>query len=226
MSRFRFSIAGFFVVLTLVAFGLAATVSQSELAGSAAYTLFLSILCLSIAGAALRPMPARAFWLGFALFGWMYFLVEFETEVPVPQQTNLTRSLFLLSGASSTSSSQPSGRPRLITRHLLTFIGDNITPSRDVGARVIAQWRGGAYYSGVITEADGEQYLIVWDDGSSPQWTPTTQILPSSPSMLVGGHSLCGGLFALLGGILAAVLFSGTAIPARPSTPTRSVSEG
>jgi hypothetical protein len=146
----------------------------------------------------------------------------------------MTRTVLLLGGSSSASTSQPNGHPRLITRHLLTFIAESMTPSRAVGTRVIAQWRGGAYYTGVITEANGEQYLIVWDDGSAPQWTPTTQILPSSPSMLVGGHSLCGGLFALLGGILAAVLLVRPAGPmgqqsspvAHAPLPTRSVSEG
>ncbi len=214
MTRFRFTIAGFFLVLTLVAFGLAATVSQSELAGSAAYTLFVGLLCLAAAGAILRPLPARAFWLGFALFGWTYWMVEYETELPTPQQTYLTR--FIGMGATP---NQASGRPTLVTRHLLSAIAASVIPSREVGTKVIAQWRGGSYYTGMITEAKGEQYLIVWDDGSAPQWTPTTQILPSSPSILVAGHSLCGGLFALLGGILAAVLLSGTVKQPLSSTP-------
>ena len=208
MARFRFTIAGFFLVLTLVAFGLAATVSQSELAGSAAYTLFLALLCLTIAGAILQPLPARAFWLGFALFGWTYWLVEFESELPTSQQTMLTR--FFVGG---TSTPAQSSRPTLVTRHLLSAIAAGMAPNREIGAKVIAQWRGGTYYSGVITEADVDRYLIVWDDGSAPQWTPTTQILPNSPSVLVAGHSLCGGLFALLGGVLSAVLFGGKFAP-------------
>jgi hypothetical protein len=203
LSRFRFSIAGFFLVLTLVAFGLAATVSQSELAGSAAYTAFVLLVCLSVVGAVLRPLPPRAFWLGFALFGWTYWLVEFETEPPPPQQMMLTR---IFNG--SIANPSVSG-PKLVTRHLLGAMVNNLTPSRAVGTKVIAQWRGGSYYSGTITEADGDQYLIVWDDGSAPQWTPTTQILPNSPSVLVAGHSLCGGLFGLLGAILTAVFFGG-----------------
>jgi len=203
MSRFRFSIAGFFLVVTLVAFGLAASVSQSEMAGSAAFTVFLGLLCLATAGAILRPLPARAFWLGFALFGWTYWVCEFESELPSPQRGFVGSLLFY---GSSPSNSQ-SNRPSLVTRHLIQLMADSLTPSRSVGSKVMGQWRGGSYYSGTISQASGDQYLIIWDDGSAPQWTPTTQIMPTSPSVLVAGHSLCGGLFALIGGALAAILF-------------------
>jgi hypothetical protein len=204
MSRFRFTIAGFFLVLTLVAFGLAAAVSQSELAGSAAYTLFVGLVCLSTAGAVLRPLPQRAFWLGFAIFGWTYWMLEYETELPPPQSVGLSRIWLFGSGASA---NPTNGRPGLVSRHLLRIMASGLTPNREIGAKVMGQWRGGSYYSGTITEANGDQYLIVWDDGSAPQWTPTTQILPNSPAILIAGHALCGGLFALLGATLAAVLF-------------------
>jgi len=203
MSRFRFSIAGFFLVVTLVAFGLAASVSQSEMAGSAAFTVFLGLLCLATAGAILRPLPARAFWVGFALFGWTYWMCEFETELPPAQRGFVGGSFFY----GSSSSNSASNRPSLVTRHLIQLMADSLTPSRSVGSKVMGQWRGGSYYSGTISQANGDQYLIIWDDGSTPQWTPTTQIMPNSPSVLVAGHSLCGGLFALIGGALAAILF-------------------
>jgi hypothetical protein len=203
MHRFRFTIAGFLLVLTLVALGLAATVSQSNLAGHLAYTVFLALLCLSIAGAILRNLPARAFWLGFALFGGAYWLVEFEMEQGSPQRV-FPGGLILGSANSSTPN-----RPRLLSTDLIRAISASVSPNRSVGSKVIAQWRGGSYYSGTITEVRGDQYLIVWDDGSAAQWTSAAQIMPNSASVLVGGHSLCGGLFALLGAILAAVLFSG-----------------
>ena len=44
MSRFRFSIGSFLGVVTLLALGLAALVSQSTLGASVAYTTFLSLL--------------------------------------------------------------------------------------------------------------------------------------------------------------------------------------
>jgi hypothetical protein len=217
MSRFRFTIAGFFLVLTLVAFGLAAAVSQSELAGSAAYTLFVGLVCLATAGAILRPLPQRAFWLGFAIFGWTYWMLEYETELPPSRSVSPTRLWILGSGASS---NPMEDRPGLVTRHLLQIMATGLTPHREVGAKVMGQWRGGSYYSGTITQANGDQYLIVWDDGSAPQWTPTTQILPNSPAILIAGHAVCGGLFALFGATLAAVLFG--ADPSDQARSTRS----
>jgi hypothetical protein len=202
MLRFRFTIAGFFLVLTLVGLGLAAMVSQSDLAGHLAYTVFLALLCLSIAGAILRNLPARAFWLGFALFGGAYWLVEFDVEQGSPQRV-------LPGGILLSSNSSTPNRPRLLSTDLIRAIAASVSPNHSVGSKVVAQWRGGSYYSGTITEVNGGQYLIRWDDGSPAQWTAGSQIKPSSASVLVGGHSLCGGLFALLGAILTAVLFSG-----------------
>ena len=58
-----------------------------------------------------------------------------------------------------------------------------------------------------FVEAKDGQYLIVWDDGSPQQWTPPSQILPNSPNLRLAGHATLGGLFALLGGVIVAVLF-------------------
>jgi hypothetical protein len=200
MSPFRFTIAGFFTVVTLVALGLAAIVSQSRLGGSAAYTGFVALLCLALVGAIVRPFPARTFWLGFAIFGWTYWLVEFETQSSQSSPA-LVRGLFFYPPAGNSH-----GQPGLVTRELLSLLVNRMTSSRHVGAKVMGQWRGGTYYSGTITEVSGDQYLIVWDDGSAPQWTPSSGIMPGVPEVIVAGHSLLGGLFALLGGVLAAVL--------------------
>jgi hypothetical protein len=213
MARFRFSITSFFVVVTLFSLGLAALVSQSRLLASAGYTVFLGLLCLSLAGAILRPLPDRAFWLGFALFGWSYWFVEFDEggsyqSAATRQWSSLSGVLYL--GASS--GSAPS-RPSLITRELIGWIDASMSPNRSVGAKVQAQWRGGSYYPGTITQINGSDYLVQWDDGSAPQWTPTTQLASSSPSLLPAAHSLMGGLFALVGGVVVALVFGGMRKP-------------
>lgn len=203
MSRFRFSITSFLVVVTLLAAGLAAFVSQSQLAGNATYTVFVGLLCLSVAASFLQPLPAKAFWLGFAVFGWTYWFVEFPSNGNSQQQSwgsiVYTRSLG--------SNSNAPGRAGFITGDLIAFIEAHMTPNRAVGAKVMAQYRNGSYYSGTITQSDGVQYLITWDDGSAPQWTASSQIAPSSPSILIAGHALMGELFALIGGIVVALMF-------------------
>lgn len=220
MNRFRFSLGTFLVVVTLLAVALAALVSQSRLAASAALTAYLVLLCVALAGAILPQAPNRAFWIGFAIFGWTYWLVEFDTTQVNSGQSRAT-SIAIYSGLIvNQSGAQP--RVGLITQDLIDYLETHVTPGRSVGSKVMGQWRGGSYYSGTITQVQDGQYLIVWDDGSAPQWTPSSGILPHSPSMRVAAHATIGGLFALLGGVIVAILFGGsrkeTATANRPST--------
>lgn len=207
MSRFRFSIAHFLTVVTLVAIGLAATASQSRVATSLAYTAFVVLLGISTGGAILASGPRRAFWIGFAIFGWMYWFVEFNVEGGSYQPQPVAVTLFNLSGGRSSSPPRAAPPPGLITGDLMNWLEATMTANLNVGSKVTAQWRGGTYYSGTITQASGGQYLIVWDDGSPQQWTPPSQIAPNSPNLRVAAHATLGGLFALVGGVAVALLF-------------------
>jgi hypothetical protein len=208
MGRFRFSLGTFLIVVTLLALGLAALASQSRLAASAALTAYLILLGVALAGSFLPQIPNRAFWIGFAIFGWTYWFVEFDVGTPPSTQPVApTTSFIALSGrmlSSQPNSPQPVG---LITGDLIDFLESQVTPGRAINSKVMAQWRSGSYYSGTIREAQDGQYLIVWDDGSAPQWTPSSGILPHSPSLRVAAHATIGGLFALLGGALVAIFF-------------------
>jgi hypothetical protein len=213
MNRFRFSIRSFLIVVTLLAGGLAAIVSQSRLATSLAYTAFLVLLCVSLAGAILAGNN-RAFWLGLATFGWMYWFVEFDASGGKPRPA---ASIAFLSSLVASQPSPPPAPAGLLTSELMELLEARMTPSREVGSKVIAQWRGGTYYSGTISDAKDGQYLIVWDDGSAPQWTPPSQIQPNSPNLRIAAHATLGGLFALVGGVLVGLLFGGR--PAEPKPP-------
>ncbi len=210
MGRFRFSIGTFLVVVTLLACGLGAMASQSRVATSLAYTAFLSLLCVALAGAIL-PNSHRPFWLGFAIFGWMYWFAEFDASASAPQVAQ-TQTIRFLSGIGY-ASSPPTPEPRagLLTSELMELLESRMTVNRQVGSKVIAQWRGGTYYSGTIIEVNEGLFLIDWDDGSADQWTPASQILPNSPNLRLAGHATLGGMFALLGGVLVAVMFGGVA---------------
>ena len=202
MERFRFSMTTFLIVITLLAGGLAAIVSQSRVAASAAYSGFLALISLALVGAIISQESRRVFCLGFALFGWCYWFVEYK-QSPIPQYPYVT--FYGLSGTSQ--SSQPTG---LITTELLTLLEENLSPNRKVGSQVMAQWRGGSYYPGVITEADRKgNYLVAWSDGSAAQWTASNLIQPGAPQMRVAGHAVMGSLWALLGGVLSSALFGG-----------------
>lgn len=214
MSRFRFSIATFLTVVTLLALGMGAMASQSRLATSAAFTVFLVLLGVASAGAILATGPKRAFWVGFAAFGWTYWFIEFDMGRGSnlgPQPVATTISFF---SRQMGPRPQPTGATGLFTSDLMDWLESVITANLRVGAKVTAQWRSGAYYTGTIAQASAGQYLIIWDDGSPQQWTPPSQILPNSPNLRLAGHATFGGLFALLGGILVATLFGEPKKPA------------
>ena len=72
MRRIRFNIASLLVVVLFVAVGFAALRESNDLWDSGLFTLTLGVLLISILLAIHRTESRRAFWIGFALFGWIY----------------------------------------------------------------------------------------------------------------------------------------------------------
>ena len=72
MRHIRFSITSMLVIVLFVAVGFAALRESSDLWESGVFTRTLAALLISILLAVHRTDSRRAFWLGFALFGWTY----------------------------------------------------------------------------------------------------------------------------------------------------------
>ena len=72
MRRIRFTIASLLVVVLFIGVGFAALRESNDLWDSGVFTLTLGVLLISILLAVHRTESRRAFWLGFALFGWIY----------------------------------------------------------------------------------------------------------------------------------------------------------
>jgi hypothetical protein len=93
--------------------------------------------------------------------------------------------------------------------------------NRQVGAKVMAQLASGNYYPGTIVAVNGGQYQVQWVDGST-QWTPPNLIWSDPAATRLACHALLGGLFALVGAVLA-TLFGGHAplssAAAKPGVP-------
>ena len=206
MFRFRFSLLHFLLVITLLAVGFGAFASGSRLAASGIYTLFLGMICLALAGAIIVRGDNRPFWTGFAVFGWAYFLLAFETGSSSAPQRGWA-SVWLSGISYSNYNPDASGSSHLITSDMIDFLEDHLTGSRSVGSKVMAQWTSGGYYSGTIQSYDGALYTIAWDDGSTPLAVAPSGIRGYTPYSRLSGHSLFGALAGLLGGILAAGLF-------------------
>jgi hypothetical protein len=77
----RITILGLMVVVVFVATSLVALRSTLEIWASAYFSLTVVLLCTAIPGMAFRQGIRRAFWAGFASFGWTYLVLCFG---PVP----------------------------------------------------------------------------------------------------------------------------------------------
>jgi hypothetical protein len=214
MSRFRYSIGSFLGAITLLALGLAAIVSQSTWGASLAYTVFLLLLGVATTLAVVPGNSRRLFCTGFAIFGWLYWFTEFKLPASsVPQQLWTTGTS---TGVPRPESSDAGLGPGLITRQLIAFLETNLSGKRRVGALVMAELSSGGYYPGTIVAVDGDQFEVQWVDGSR-QWTQPNLIWSDPASTRLACHSLLGGLFALLGAVLATLLAGRPQPPASPS---------
>jgi hypothetical protein len=202
MNRFRFSIGSILAVITVLGLGLGAIASQSALAACMAYTLFVGVLCLAGSVALAPQSPRRAFCTGFAIFGLVYWLVEFHVQEAPAAGIGAP-------GTAWTTSPPVGGNQAeltLVTRPLIVMIERNMTPRLAVGTPVLARWaNNGRYYRATIVQEANGQYQVQWVDGGTTQWTAPGLIVADSEQPMVAGHALMGGLFALLGGVLTAL---------------------
>ena len=72
MPTFRISLAALLTIIAVVAIGLAGMTSASRFWTAAAATVTLALLLAALLAACLLAGRDRAFWMGFALFGWAY----------------------------------------------------------------------------------------------------------------------------------------------------------
>lgn len=196
MRSWTFSLTSLLGIITLLSLDLGAAVSDSHVMASVAYTLFMGLVCFSIAAAFIAQADSRPFWLGFASFAVVYWVGMFNV-----QSTLATGSLYSYS-SSLTSRGTPS---YFITDALIDVAEEYIVPNRTVGSHVYARWQGGGYYWGTILETDVGRYLIKWDDGSTPTWQTTRDLSGASSNRRVALHTGVATLWAILGGAIVAV---------------------
>jgi hypothetical protein len=92
MRRFRFTIGSLLITVVVLAIGFAAILQSTDLWDSCIFTLTLGILLTSILLMIHGKGSARAFWLGLALFGGVYFIFSL---VPSIESRMVTRRLLV-----------------------------------------------------------------------------------------------------------------------------------
>jgi hypothetical protein len=190
MHRFRFNIASLLGVILVLGVGIAALRESSDLWESGVFSLTLAALLISIVLAVHRTESKRAFWIGFALFGWFY--LGFALVPSIESRLITTKSLAYV-------------RSKVFERSL------KITKVRHSGNRRLVSWMSleskTRRVQSVVFSPNGNQLATssqenvrVWDVATGRLlggWSGTTE------NFVRIGHSLLSLIAAILGGYLS-----------------------
>jgi hypothetical protein len=193
MRRFRFHLRTLVILVLLLGVGFAALRESNEIWDSGVFALTLGILLTSVLLAIHRTESRRAFWLGFALFGWIYL------------------GLTLL----------PSMESRLITTKAIAYL-DSKVPGRSTAVYTVQLAGTGSGSPGnqvqkVSFIAQGNQ-LVVSGQGGVKLWDAATGRLlggwtGKTDDFMRIGHTLFALLAGWVGGFLSCRLWRASRPP-------------
>jgi hypothetical protein len=192
MKSARFTIAGMLATIGGLGIGFAALTHPNEWTASALLTMTYGLLLVSLLAAVGNHDIRRAFWMGFALFGWAYGLVN-------------------LNVGPGGSVSQD-----LITTRAIDRLRPVLHPNEKPYSPMIMNWNGTtplplySPYSPNVWAANGSP------NGVNSWPAVASSICPSCGSTIVGasadafsriGQSVATVIVALLGGITGTIVF-------------------
>lgn len=218
MPRFQFSLRALLGATAFVAVACSTLLYASATIASVVFTLTVVVLLAAVAAALFRRGAARAFWVGFAIFGWAYLLLA---QWPAPH----------------IGMGIPAGGPGdfqesqgLATTQLMSFTYHALLPlvrtppPQPYGP---VYWSSGPVYGAPRGSSGPAPPVAVAPDGTiapvpplpaagagdpfgPATWAPVTPApvtftssYPSYYAFMRVGHSLWAWLFALFGGLLA-----------------------
>jgi hypothetical protein len=196
MRNLRFNIASLLVVILVLGVGFAALRQADETWESGLFSLLLVSLLAAVLMSIHRSQAKRAFWIGFALCGWVYLGLSLV----------------------------PSVESRLVTTKALAYV-DSKVRARSWAVFYIRQPATGSgafgnWYRRLAFSADGRRLAAsgngtvrIWDAATGrllSGWSGTTE------NFIRIGHSLFALLAAWLGGLLSRRLYRGSLTPGDP----------
>jgi WD40 repeat protein len=197
MRSIRFHLGTLVIVILLLGVGFAALRESSDIWESGIFTLTIGVLLTSILLAVHSSESRRAFWIGFALFGWVYLALTFMSSI----------------------------ESRLITTKGLAYL-DSKVPGRSMGMFDVQISHPGSGLlskkvqrlaftpNGNQLATSGEGHVRIWDVTTGKLlsgWSGTTY------NFIRIGHSLLALLVGWFGGQLSCRLCRASRAPA-PST--------
>jgi hypothetical protein len=186
MARFRFTIRGLLIVVVFVAMAVAALRAADAAWDIAVFSLAGSTLLAATLFAVHRTGEKRAFWLGFALFGWVYLAASVHEAV----------------------------EPRLLSTKVLAYL-DSKVPERyvldEVTIQGLGQTAGSARphrltgYSRTLNATVSRSAISLWDAATGKLLSGPGA---STEHFIRIGHALVALLAAFAGGTLSRFLFA------------------
>ncbi len=206
--RPRISIAQLLAVMVPIAVGLAAIASPSAFWEGTVFVLMLVLFFAAILGVIYRKNNERAFWLGFALFGWGFCVLRSDVSLEFRFFARPSSTYYW---ANAEEQEHP---VKALTRSLL----DVLRPYRTIGPqsageRVRVQWGGaGSYYPCSVLEIKDSKYKIRYDNDSQgvyDEWVGIERIkLEDLDRSYRIGELLLAVLFAMVGAVIARCFYA------------------
>jgi hypothetical protein len=205
MRRIRFNIASLLAAVLLLAVGFAALKESNDLWDSGLFSLTLIALLASIPLAVHRGEASRAFWFGFALFGWGYLAVSLVPSIEFRLLT--TKGLAYLD-------SKMPGRPAVIEIKLaLANPGATSNPMQNVAAVTGDSIQVATSGSEKVTILDATTGRLLGGFGGT------------SENFMRIGHSLLALLAAWFGGLLSRLLWRTSQRPQKSEAVDRPIGD-
>ncbi len=220
----QISIAQLLAVMVPIAVGLAAVTNPTPFWEASIFALTLLMLFAAIVAAIYRTKGARAFCLGFSVFGWGIYLLcsgvsfEFGSSSRYQNISPFWPDI------------EDDGPPlRDLIKNLIDYLQFyRATVPRSVGEKIQVQWGNpSTYYPSSVLEIKDNKYKIRYDSdpqGIYDEWVGAGRIkLGNLARSYRIGELLFTLLFALTGGLIARYLYA-TTKPNDPANPPQSPS--
>ena len=204
MRRFQFSLRALLGATVFVAVACSTLLYASDTIASVVFTVTAVVLLAAVLAALFRRGTSRAFWVGFAIFGWGYLWLA---HWPEPGWAGLP--------ATSRPGWHLQEHEGLATTNLLSFTYHALLPLVRTPPPPSGVWAPRPLYS-----APAGSYppsTAIGPGGSAAPLPPVAPAVPVMPaptpfsypslsSFMRVGHSLWAWLFAIFGGLLAPYL--------------------
>ena len=201
MSRRRASVSHLLAYVLLAAIAMAALRAATGLWAGVAYLATLFVPGAATLGAACCRGEARAWWLGFAAFGWGYLYLGLVAPADAPTAAFATPTLPI-------PDPNVDRGPILPTTRMLDAISVHAQARPPVvGQKVQVLWgASNMWYPATLLAIDGTRFQIRYDDGSPVEWVGPERIGAAGfhPEHFRRiGHAILALLIALVGAAIA-----------------------